>query len=170
MLHLAPTKTPKQTLLAIPEGEAGIAATLRIMGALVKRGKLAPQIRQKALQLVAHLPQKDWAGQVKALHAFVRDSIRYVKDINGVETVHDPVTLLRIGQGDCDDKSTLLAALLESIGHPTRFMAVGFMPGRFSHVFTETKIGSRWVPLETTEPWEVGRAPPGIVTRKIHNN
>ena len=46
-----------------------------------------------------------------------------------------------------------------SIGHRTRFHAVGFSPDRFAHVYPETLLGREWVPLETTEPWEAGRAP-----------
>ncbi len=55
----------------------------------------------------------------KKLHRFVRDNIRYIKDIRDVETVAYPDITLQQGQGDCDDKSVLLASLLESIGHPT---------------------------------------------------
>ncbi len=139
------------------------------MRQLVREGKRNPSIRAKALELVAHLPQKHWMGQIRALHAFVRDHIRYVKDINGIETVHTPETLLSVGQGDCDDKATLLAALLESIGHPTRFWAVGFKPGVFSHVLVETQVGPKWLPLETTEPVAPGWRPRNIVSQ-IHRH
>lgn len=99
------------------------------------------------------------------IHRFVRDRIRYVKDIKGVETLQSPEKTLEIGQGDCDDKSVLVGALLESIGHPVRFKAIGFIPGVFSHVLPETKIGSKWIAVETTEPWPLGRLPPGIIQR-----
>jgi transglutaminase-like putative cysteine protease len=72
--------------------------------------------------------------------------------------------------GDCDDKSVLLAALLESIGHPTRFVAIGFQPDDFEHVFVETKIADRWISLETTEPVEIGWMPQHIRARLTVNN
>ena len=163
--------TPTTSRLeSIPDGPRGTRVTLDYMRAFAREGKTALPVRMLALRLVRHLPQKDWAGQVRVIHAFVRDKIRYVKDVRGVETLQTPEKTLEIGQGDCDDKSTLTAALLESIGHPTRFIAVGFAPGSFSHVLVETKIGSKWVPLETTEPVPVGWFPRGVVTRMRVNN
>lgn len=154
----------------IPEGRDGTLATLKIMRQLVRAGKTSLPIRSLAVQLTNGNRQKDWMAEVKSLHAFVRDNIRYVKDIRDVETVHDPETVLKIGAGDCDDKSVLLAALLESIGHPTRFVAIGFQPDDFSHVYLETLIGKSWIPLETTEPVEVGWAAPGAVSHLVVHN
>lgn len=82
-----------------------------------------------------------------------------MRDVNTVETVQTPDKTLLDGSGDCDDQAVLLGSLLESIGHPARFLAVGFQPGVFAHVLVEGKIGARWVPLETTERWPAGRAP-----------
>jgi transglutaminase-like putative cysteine protease len=118
--------------------------------------------------LVAGLAPKDWIGELRALFNFVRDRIRYVKDVRGLETLQTPPATLEVGQGDCDDKSTLLAALLESIGHPTRFVAVGFVqPGRYSHVYVESRAGSRWIALDATMPHDAGWMPPGAVARLI---
>ena len=162
-MHL-PTR-PRAFLAAIDSGPKGVYQTLRIMRYFVRTGKKDMLVRQKALSIIKNRPQKDFAGEVQDLHKFVRDSIRYVKDIAGVETVQTPDITLEIGQGDCDDKSVLLASLLESIGHPTRFVAVGFRPGHFSHVLIETKIGARWIPLETTEPVPMGWYPPRVRAR-----
>lgn len=93
------------------------------------------------------------------LHAFVRDAIRYVRDIRGVETLHTPERVLKQRAGDCDDKAMLLVALLESIGHTARFRAVGFLPGVFSHVLVDVMLGGEWVAAETTEPVELGWSP-----------
>lgn len=127
-------------------------------------------MRETALDLTNGQRQKDWSAEVRALHSFVRDRIRYIRDIRGVETLHTPEKILDQEQGDCDDKSVLLASLLESIGHPTRFVAIGFKPGTFSHVFVETKIGDKWIALETTEPVEMGWRPARIVNSMIINN
>lgn len=156
--------------MAIPSGEAGTKTTLKLMSKLTRTGKTDLPVRGLAMALTRHLPQKDWVGQVRAIHAFVRDKIRYTKDVRGVETLQTPIKTLEIGQGDCDDKSMLAAALLESIGHPTRFIAVGLRGGPFSHVLIETKIGTKWVPVETTEPVELGWLPAGITSvMRWHN-
>ncbi len=166
-LSSVPIKIFRQKLSA---GEAGVAETLGAMRRLVQQGKKNINVRLTALQLVEGLPQKDFVGEVRALHRFVRDRMRYVKDISGVETLHTPERLLEIGQGDCDDKSVLLASLLESLGHPTRFAAIGFLPGHFSHVLVETKLGKKWLPLETTEPVELGWYPKGVKSRLTIKN
>lgn len=143
-------------LHAIPSGVAGTLATLKIMWLLVRKGKVTLPVRQLAVRLTNGIQQKDFTGEVVALHRFVRDEIRYVKDIDGVETLHDAERILKYGAGDCDDKSILLASLLEAIGHRTRLVAVALKPGRYCHVFVETLIGRKWVPLEATEPVEIG--------------
>lgn len=159
-----------QTLMMIPSGKGGIIETLKIMRALVRAEKKSPKIRQTALDLVLGLPDKSWSAEARALFYFVRDRIRFVRDINGVETLHTPTALLEIGQGDCDDKSVLLASLLESIGHPTRFVAVGKRPGEFEHVYVETKIGDQWISLDATEPVEPGWHPDQIRARIVMFN
>lgn len=131
---------------------------------VTREAKKRLPVVELARSLVRNLPSKDWAGEVEALHRYVRDDIRYVKDVRGVETVAVPEYTAETAQGDCDDKAVLLASLLEAIGHPARFTAIGFRPNNFNHVFVETKIGPDWIPLETTEPVEIGWHPPNVVT------
>lgn len=170
LLDLGPDlPPPTATLAAIPDGREGTRATLKLMARLTRDGKRALPVRLAAQQLVQSLPQRDYAAEVKRLHAFVRDRIRYVRDIRGVETLQDAERTLTLKSGDCDDKSVLLASLLESIGHRTRFRAVGVSPNRFSHVYVESLLGRGWVPLETTEPWEAGRAPMRTAASMIEN-
>lgn len=136
---------------------------------LVREGKKNPLVRQTALLLIEGLPQKFHIGEIKRLFNFVKNRIRYVKDIRGVETLHSPETLLKLKQGDCDDKSILLASLLESIGYQTRFVALGFQPPiktasgfktkNYSHVFVEVFNKGKWIPLETTENVKIGWMP-----------
>lgn len=164
--------TPTKTFLsAIPSGAAGVRVTLLAMRALVQRAKKSWPIRSLAQRLVADLPQKDYLGEIRALHAFVRDSIRYTRDVRGVETLHTPEKIIELGQGDCDDKSLLLASLLESIGHQTQFKAVGFRPGHYAHVYPQVLLPTgKWLSLETTEPQGIGWEPPGIVSRMVVKN
>lgn len=151
--------------MGIPSGAQGVRATLKMMAKIARQYKTNPHIRELALQLTRDLPPKKWTAEVGRIHQFVRDDIRYIKDVAGVETLQTPVQTLRIGQGDCDDKSMLVAALLLSIGHPVLFMAVGFVPGHYSHVLPFTKIAGKWVAVETTEPWPLGRVPANVKAR-----
>jgi transglutaminase-like putative cysteine protease len=149
-------------LAAISDGLPGISQTLNYMRAFVSEYKTNPAIRELALSLTRRLPQKDYLGEARALHDFVQNSIRYVRDIADTEVLQTPLKTLEYGAGDCDDKSMLLAAMLESIGHETRFHAMGFRRGSISHVTVEDLIGGVWVPLETTEPVALGWLPPNI--------
>ena len=135
------------------------------MRGLIKKGKKNIDVRMKTLDVVKNVRPKDWWGEINAIHEYVRDNIRYVKDIRGVETIHTPERILDVKQGDCDDKVILAASMLESIGHPTRLVAMGFGGGGYSHVLVETKIGNKWIPLETTMDWEAGRAPKNVTSR-----
>jgi transglutaminase-like putative cysteine protease len=145
-------------LLGIPSGPRGIATTVRVMRDIARHFQTNLLVRERAAALTQHLPQKAWAEQVEALHRYVRDGIRYLPDPEDSELVQTPVVTMQLEHGDCDDKATLLAALLKSIRHPARYVAVGYEPGKFSHVYVETRIGERWIPLETTAPFPAGFA------------
>ena len=94
--------------------------------------------------------------------------MRYVRDIRDVETVQIPIKTLEYRAGDCDDMVTLLAALLESIGYETRFVAMGTRPGHFQHVFLEAQLPSgEWMALDPTEPVRAGWRPPVIESRMV---
>lgn len=159
-----------QTLQALPDGIAGIKFTLAHMTRYVREYKTDPIIRRLAGTLVEHLPQKDFTGEVEALFDFVQHNIRYLGDIAEVETLQTPLVTLENGFGDCDDKSTLLAALLESINHKTRFIAAGFNGGPIEHVWVQTRIGDQWIGLDATEPNSVGWEPPGITSARLSHN
>jgi transglutaminase-like putative cysteine protease len=171
-MNLYPAPRP-MTLARIPNGREGIKRTLQAMSRITRVFKKDAGIREVAASLVRDLPQYDTVGEVKALHAFVRDSIRYTGDISKVETLQTPKATLEMGIGDCDDKSILLASLLESIGRPTRFVAVGFgSGGGHSHVLVEVRAGGagKWVPLETIKPVEAGWGPAGVTRRMVAHN
>lgn len=141
------------TLAGLPEGVAGVRATLAHMVRFARQYKKDVGVGTLARQLVERVPgsanAKNYAEFIRELHRFVRDQIRYVPDIRGVETLQTPVRTLQIRTGDCDDKATLLAALLASIGFATRFVALAYNDGPYSHVLTEVKLANRWIPLET---------------------
>lgn len=150
------------TLQALPDGVAGIKATLALMVKLARQGKNTWTVRSLAEQIVSGVAQKKWVEEARAIQEYVRDHIRYTKDIRGTETVATPEQTIARGLGDCDDKALLAAALLEAVGHPTRFVALGREPNNFVHVLTETKIGGKWITVETTENVPLGWCPPDM--------
>jgi transglutaminase-like putative cysteine protease len=155
----------------LPDGPQGIRETLKIMRDWVRAFKADPIIRDKAVNLIMYVGRNDYFGKAAAIYDFVKSNVTYVPDPNGIEMVHWPTQTLSQGAGDCDDQATLVAALMESIGIPTRFAAVGFEPGQFSHVYAEALIGRDWLPMDTTEPDRgIGWFPPGIVSTYLVRN
>ena len=156
-------------LEGLPEGKAGTIATLRRMKELVRDAIRSPdqRTRNQALSIFQRegIPPRAYQREAMALHKFVRDQIRYVKDPIGVELIQSPQRTLEMGQGDCDDKSTLLAAMLMATGKPARFTAVGFKDRGFSHVLAEYLEGVKWVPLETIIPKPAGWFPSGVTSK-----
>lgn len=170
-MQLSQSKRPDlAAVITIPEGKAGIVETLKIMRRIVRKEKSALSIRNMAVEIVSGMRGKNWRGEIEAIQQWVKNNIRYVRDVVDVETLHLPTTVLQTKSGDCDDQAILTASLLESIGHPTRFVAIGFAKDDYSHVFTETRLGAVWLSVETTEPVAVGWQVPNAVSRLVIHN
>lgn len=137
---------------SIPSGEAGVAATLRIMVKFVLNYRANPVVRVTAQTVVRDCANRDVTCQVRAVHAFVRDNIKYVRDVRDVETIQTPDYTMRMGSGDCDDQAVLTCCMLESLGFQCRFLAQAIRGEGFSHVSGQVMLGTRWVNLETIIP------------------
>ena len=154
---------PQQTatLGMLSSGAAGTRETLNHMVSFAKQYRKNPEIRALAEKIIANVPEKDAVGEARAIFEWVRDNIRYTQDIRDVEMLKTPDAVVYSAQGDCDDKATLVATLLESIGYATRFIAIGMnTPGVFEHVYAQVKLGTRWVGMDTTERVPLGWEPP----------
>ena len=152
------------TLLSMSDGVRGIYETIGAMRQLVNAYKTDLEIRQAAASAAFLTAEKDELAEVEAVFNFVRDHIRYLKDVHGVETLATPDKTLMLQYGDCDDQVTLLASMLESIGYPTRFVITGYSDPRiFEHVYMQVLVGNHWIDLDPTEPHDMGYAPPDPV-------
>lgn len=163
------------TLSDIPEGNDGAIVTLKAMREMARGGVRSDtqMVRTTALSLIRDLPERAWYAEIQRLHNFVQTQIRYVYDPTEVELVQTPDETLAQMQGDCDDQSTLLASLLDSIGHPARFVAVGFGRQSFSHVLVQTRVGNfgddsatskDWLTCETIIDKPLGWFPPAVTS------
>lgn len=156
----APRVSLTGRLGTLPNGNAGAYATVAAMRAMVRRYRTHPAIRSAALSITFTTPERDQLSEVDALFSFVRDHVRYVRDVRGVETLATPTKTIELLAGDCDDQSTLLAALLESIGYPTRFVIAGYNGSPYyAHVYLQALTREGWVNLDPTEDHAVGWAP-----------
>lgn len=145
--HRAP-----DTLLGIPDGPAGIAATLQYMQAWARQYSTDPYIRATVRQIFNGVPAKNATAEVSSIQAFVKNTVRYTMDPEGVESLQTPLDTLEYKHGDCDDQALLVATLLLAAGYKPRFVVFAFDgPGEFAHVYTEVLLGRHWYGLETTE-------------------
>ena len=90
---------------------------------------------------------------MQALYVWVRDNVRYVRDPINTELLQTPARTLKNKTGDCDDKTTLLAALLASIGHPStlKFRVIGTeKQNHYSHVYLVARLNKKDVALDPT--------------------
>ncbi len=115
---------------------------------------------------------------INSVFDFVKSRIKFVEDEEqtrelfgiegGVELLIKPSRLVSMNQpqGDCDDHSMLVAALLNNFGIKNRFVTVGAnaeAPGRWSHVYVMAQLedGSE-VPIDASHGkvvgWEVPTA------------
>lgn len=95
--------------------------------------KTHPLVRQLALLILneSKIPSQNYKEEALAIGRFVLQKVRYVRDIEGVEQLHDPVTMIDQikkgnSQGDCDDMALLIATLLLSIGHSPYYTIVKY--------------------------------------------
>lgn len=164
-MFLAPQPILRATLRSYQTGLRGVAQTIAVMRDLVKRGRVDPAIRQAATSIIFLTTEKADQQEVSKLLEFVQSSIRYTKDVHDVETISTAEKTLAGRIGDCDDQSVLLAALLESVGYPTRFVVTGYeTPDVLEHVYLQVYLDGQWLDCDPTERGPLGWAPPGAVS------
>jgi len=159
-MNLAPIVQLSGFVSRISDGRPGVFQTVRILRQLVNEYKSNLQIRQAAISLIYLTPEKLQSHEVNTVFEFVRDRVRYLRDIWGVETVSTPDKVLESLVGDCDDQSLLLATMLESIGYQTRFVVTGYSGDNLDHIFIQVAIENDWVNADPTEHYPLGYSPP----------
>jgi hypothetical protein len=83
----------------------------------------------------AGVPARDYKRQAAVLLKWVHDNVRYMNEPG--ERLQSPEYTMRMGYGDCDDLSILLASLYQSVRLPWRMVLSG--------VDKRTKQTVRWV-------------------------
>jgi len=160
-MYCAPCYATRGQLIGAPSGAAGVWQTVRLMREMIKGYRVNTQIIDSAISLIFLVPSKDDIAEVNAIFEYVRDSIRYTRDVYGIETLADPVTTLIRRVGDCDDKTTLFCALCEAVGYPTRLVMAGYFGSKdFQHIYAQVWVNNQWIDADTTESDPLGYAPP----------
>ena len=120
---------PRIRVVRVPKGRRGTIVSAGLIANLIRDGARDFYVRQRAIQIFreAGAPPKDRWAEVCALFHWVRNNVRYTRDIFRVELLHTPRRMLELRAGDCDDMTILLGAMLVSTGHPVP-ACVGWFP------------------------------------------
>lgn len=142
-------------------GDMGITQTVNKLIFSVKFALANdPFVRQRAERIVASCQERDEQCEVASIFNWVLKHYRYLPDptfleqIKSPEVVNTEINMFGQFQGDCDDVSGYLAALLTAIGYRVMFVVIA-IPGKgdqFRHIFPRVylKRAKKWVALEAT--------------------
>lgn len=155
--------------------------TLGKLRQIVREQKADPLVRKTIENIVGSVPEKDWNSEIEAITNFVKKSVRYTRDVNGIEYVKTPLRHLMelqtygISYGDCDDMSLLLATLLESAGYKTRFVVIRTQSNpnnSFNHIYVEVLHPDtrKWLTLDATMKHKSYNWSPQYIMRKDYYN
>lgn len=139
-------------IVKISPGDPGIVETLQYMRRLALDASRDPRMRALGIRVVAAISPRDDRGRAGAILRWCQRNIRYVRDIRRIETLQWPQRTLAWRAGDCDDFSTLMAALLLALG----FNEIGFVAqrrvaaGPYKHVFAVCRVNGTWLKMDGT--------------------
>jgi len=161
---------PRIRVVPVPKGRRGTIVSAGLIAELIREGSRDFYVRQRAIQIFRETgaPPKDRWAEVCALFQWVRNHVRYTRDIFRLELLHTARRMLELRAGDCDDMTILLGAMLVSTGHPVRLVLTGFRrrrPGSYSHIYPEVNVRGKWIALDATMSQPIGWAPPALWKR-----
>lgn len=106
-------------------------------------------------------PERDSRGEIDAIFGEVRSRVRYTLDPVTYDGFATPGKTLQLGAGDCDDSTSLLIAMLMSVGYECQSRVVWTKgSATYNHIFVRVKLPTgEWLPLDPSvdKPagWEV---------------
>lgn len=119
-----------------------------------------PIVRERALNIIkGSANQKDKAAQAIAIGEWVQANVYYVHELP--ERFNTPPKTLESMAGDCDDFTTLIGAMLESVGIRSQFIIMN-IDGQWRHIFPRALIEpaggspSKVIPLDATLDYSIG--------------
>lgn len=139
-----PSNLPLVKETTLSGGVKGNLETVEIMKEVARERAGHPQVRGLAIAILNYYQTKShfFADESVAIGQYVQDKVRYVKDANGIEQLHDPLTIIDqiqrgVARADCDDMALLIAALLLSIGHSPKFSIIRYnsFSGNYNHIY-----------------------------------
>lgn len=131
----------RRNLGRLPVGDAGVDKTIEEMSRMARSDASSTELQR----VIAQFRGDDW-GFLQDAFRYVVKTVPYISDPEGQEFVVAPRHLIakRWVGGDCDDMSTLLAALLLAAGRKCWFKTIEWKPdvSGFTHVYLLGEVPS----------------------------
>lgn len=172
-MQLADGNVPVERYKLPASQMAAVDATVEKMQEIAhsQYGSKSPKVRATAINIIrqAKVAEKDYYGQIVAIHDWIKRNILYVKDPVGQETLSYPEEILfNTRAGDCDDMVVLEMALLGSIGIKSFPVVMGVNPQVYSHVYLKAivppgkhRMANKVIPLDPImKNWKAGQQAP----------
>lgn len=162
-------KKPSQTTLTSRTSDPkDLSSLAREIRAAILVDVEDARTRQLGARIVRtyNVTARDQKGLVRAvqLHA---QKIKFFREFP--EIIAAPWITDEWGIGDCDDKSRMIAAVVKAFRIPVRLVFVTFQKKTgmtVSHVFPEVQLDGAWLPVESVQPWPLGKDPIEMLKRK----
>ncbi len=133
---------------------------LRYLRKLVSEWRATPLIRNLAVKIIqdSGVEPRDKKQQALAIASWVQQHIYYIHELP--ERFQTPGETLRLKAGDCDDSTTLVCSLIESVGIPSKLVCMK-INGAWKHIFPAAVMMPQQtiLPLDTTMKSDVLQAP-----------
>jgi transglutaminase-like putative cysteine protease len=119
-----------------------------------------------------NIKERDEYGLAEAIQKYSQEKIKYFRE--NPERFVAPLTTIKWGIGDCDDKSILIATVLRSFKIPVRLVFIVYSVTsvktgnriKKSHVYPQAKLDGNWVSLESVRKLPMGIDPYKLLVQK----
>src|SRR5882724_7000750 len=119
---------PRIRIVRVPKGPRGTIASADLIAKLIREGAQDFYVRQKAIEIFreASAALKDRWAEVCALFNWVRNNIRYTRDIFRTELLHTARRMGELLAGDGVDLTILRGEISIAAGDAVRRELTGF--------------------------------------------
>ena len=145
----------------------------------IEHGKRDPRVRKIAGDILTRktiagdweVPERDWDAEVDAVYRYVREKVRFTRDIHEVELFQKPKRTLEHAIGDCDDIAILIGSICQAVGYPVILRVIGLRGGPFQHVYAMAGIPphspTKYKPLDASRAEGAGwEQTDGVTSRR----
>lgn len=159
---------------------------IQLISDKIEAGKKDPFVHQVVAEILTRkttdglwaVPEKNWEAEVVAIFDWMRNNVRYTRDVTGYDTYRAAKRTLQLGIGDCDDYTATMGAVLQAVGYPLRITVVGVDSKEPNHVYLRVGLPpqkpTRWPALDASVArppgWEITQEPGArVLYRKDFN-